>query len=72
MRKDTTSKLDPPIQTDVDNQRVLLQVADYYHKTLKQSPEALKYLAARRLNTSNRRASASVARAICSAIRWPR
>jgi DNA primase catalytic core len=49
VRKDTTSKLEPPIQTDVDDQRVLLQVADYYHEALKQSPEALKYLTSRGL-----------------------
>lgn len=49
VRKDTTSKLEPPIQTDVDDQRVLLQVADYYHEALKQSPEAMKYLTSRGL-----------------------
>ncbi|MBV9083704.1 MAG: toprim domain-containing protein [Acidobacteriaceae bacterium] len=49
VRKDTTSKLDAPIQADVDDQAVLSQVVEYYHETLKQSPEALRYLEARGL-----------------------
>jgi DNA primase catalytic core len=42
-------KLPPPVDRDVDDAAMLGQVADYYHETLKQSPEALKYLAARGL-----------------------
>jgi len=42
-------KLETPFEADADDQRVLLQVADAYHETLKQSPEALKYLESRGL-----------------------
>jgi DNA primase catalytic core len=42
-------KLPAPVDRDVDDAAMLGQVADYYHETLKQSPEALKYLAARGL-----------------------
>jgi DNA primase len=37
-------KIKTPFQTNVDDARVLQDVTDYYHATLKQSPEALKYL----------------------------
>ena len=49
VRKDTTSKLDAPISSDAADREVLGQVVDYYHDTLKQSPEALKYLESRGL-----------------------
>ncbi len=39
--------LPAPVALDADNQLLLNQVANYYHETLKQSPEALAYLAAR-------------------------
>jgi DNA primase catalytic core len=42
-------KLDAPFKIDADDQSALNQVVDYYHQTLKQSPEALKYLQARGL-----------------------
>jgi DNA primase catalytic core len=42
-------KLETPIEVNADDQRVLRQVVDYYHETLKQSPEALKYLQGRGL-----------------------
>jgi DNA primase len=42
-------KLETPIEVNADDQRVLRQVVDYYHETLKQSPEALKYLESRGL-----------------------
>jgi len=42
-------KLDTPFEADADDQRVLRQVADTYHETLKQSPEALQYLESRGL-----------------------
>jgi DNA primase len=42
-------KLTAPFEAKADDQRVLRQVADYYHQTLKQSPEALKYLQSRGL-----------------------
>jgi DNA primase catalytic core len=42
-------KLETPFEADADDQRVLRQVADTYHETLKQSPEALQYLESRGL-----------------------
>lgn len=39
-----------PLAADADGQAALRQVLDYYHETLKQSPEALDYLARRGLN----------------------
>jgi DNA primase len=42
-----TRKLAAPVTLDVDDQRLLAQVVDYYHETLKTSPEALAYLQAR-------------------------
>jgi DNA primase len=49
VRKGTTVKLATPFSVDADDQRALNRVADYYHQTLKQSPEALKYLQVRGL-----------------------
>jgi DNA primase len=43
-------KLKAPFATSVDDQKVLQDVTDYYHATLKQSPEALKYLQDRELD----------------------
>jgi len=42
-------KIKAPFETSVDDARVLQEVTDYYHATLKQSPEALKYLQQRGL-----------------------
>ncbi len=42
-------KLDAPFKIDSDDQSALNQVVDYYHQTLKQSPEALRYLQSRGL-----------------------
>ncbi len=39
----------PPLAAHADNQAALSQVIDYYHETLKQTPEAQAYLAARGL-----------------------
>jgi DNA primase len=52
VRKATTAavKLEAPFEADADDQRVLRQVVDYYHATLKESPEALKYLQSRGLD----------------------
>jgi len=41
--------LPPPVAFDADDRALLGQVVDYYHETLKQSPEALAYLTARGL-----------------------
>jgi DNA primase len=45
----TTQKLPTPLATDADLQATLQQVVNYYHDTLKQSPEALDYLKQRGL-----------------------
>ncbi len=45
-------KLAPPVQADSDDRELLAQVVGYYHETLKQSPEALKYLESRGLQSS--------------------
>jgi DNA primase len=52
VRKATTAavKLEAPFEADADDQRVLRQVVDYYHETLKESPEAMKYLQSRGLD----------------------
>jgi len=52
VRKGTTEavKLEAPFEMSADDQQVLAQVVDYYQRTLKQSPEALRYLQSRGLN----------------------
>jgi DNA primase catalytic core len=49
VRHDTTTKLAAPVTAGADDRALLRQVADYYHETLKQSPEALRYLESRGL-----------------------
>jgi len=49
VRKDSTTKLAPPVSAAAEDREVLAQVAAYYHETLKQSPEALRYLESRGL-----------------------
>jgi len=48
----TIRKLAAPVQADADDRELLAQVVGYYHETLKQSPEALKYLEGRGLKSS--------------------
>jgi len=48
----TVRKLPPPVARDADDRALLLQVTDYYNESLKQSPEALKYLESRGLQSS--------------------
>lgn len=50
VQKSTVPKLETPITTDAEDQQALQQVIDYYHQTLKQSPEALDYLQQRGLD----------------------
>ncbi len=40
----TVKKLPTALETDAGDAKLLAQVIDYYHETLKQSPEALAYL----------------------------
>ncbi|MDO5505075.1 MAG: DNA primase [Pseudoxanthomonas suwonensis] len=49
VRQATVPKLAAPVDADADDASALAQVIDYYHATLKQSPEALAYLASRGL-----------------------
>jgi DNA primase catalytic core len=51
VKKDSTTavKLEAPFQADAEDREILDQVVTYYHETLKQSPEALKYLESRGL-----------------------
>jgi len=47
----TVRKLPPPVEREADDRVLLLQVVDYYNETLKQSPEAMKYLQSRGLTS---------------------
>ena len=49
VRQATVPKLAAPVAADADDASALAQVIDYYHATLKQSPEALAYLESRGL-----------------------
>ena len=48
----TVPKLAAPVAVDADDAQLLVQVIDYYHASLKQSPEALAYLAKRGIANS--------------------
>jgi len=45
-------RLPSPVSLDVEDRQLLNQVIGYYHDTLKQSPEALAYLAQRGIGSS--------------------
>jgi DNA primase catalytic core len=47
----TVRKLPPPVEREADDRLLLLQVVDYYNETMKQSPEAMKYLQSRGLTS---------------------
>ena len=49
VRQATTAKLPSPIAQDADDQQSLRDVVRFYHDTLKESPEALRYLESRGL-----------------------
>ena len=49
VRQATTAKLPSPIALDADDQQTLRDVVRFYHGTLKESPEALRYLESRGL-----------------------
>ena len=49
VRKGTTVKLESPVASNADDQETLRSVVEFYHKTLKESPEALRYLESRGL-----------------------
>lgn len=50
LKRSTVRKLEAPIAADADDQEALQNVVDFYHASLKQSPEALAYLDKRGLN----------------------
>jgi DNA primase catalytic core len=52
VKQSTVRILPAPIARKADDCVLLKQVVDYYHDTLKQSPEALKYLESRGLKSS--------------------
>ncbi len=49
VRKGTTVKLESPVTPDADERQTLRDVISFYHQTLKESPEALRYLESRGL-----------------------
>lgn len=49
VKRSSVRTLPPPVTLDADDHALLSQVVDYYHQTLKQSPEALAYLEQRGL-----------------------
>lgn len=51
-RHGTTPKLEAPLTRAADDARLLGEVVDYYHQTLKQTPEALGYLDQRGLRSA--------------------
>ncbi len=52
VKRCSVPKLPPPVELMADDRVLLLQVVEYYHETLKASPEALGYLEKRGLNSS--------------------
>ncbi len=51
-QRSTVPKLPAPVSRDGDDRTLLLQVTHYYHETLKNSPDVLKYLQGRGLTSS--------------------
>jgi DNA primase catalytic core len=51
VKNGTVRMLPPPVEREADDRVLLLQVTDYYNETLKQSPEAMKYLSSRGLTS---------------------
>jgi DNA primase catalytic core len=48
----TVRKLPAPIARDADDRALMLRVVEFYNETLKQSPEAMKYLQSRGLQSA--------------------
>jgi DNA primase len=48
----TVPILSAPVSTDMEDGELLARVTDYYHETLKQSPEALGYLERRGIKSA--------------------
>lgn len=52
IKKNTVPKLPTPVSADAEGRELMKQVIDYYHETLKKSPEGLSYLEKRGLKNS--------------------
>ena len=52
VKRSTVCKLEAPVALDVDDQALFNQVIDYYHEVFKASPEALAYLKARGIDST--------------------
>jgi DNA primase catalytic core len=52
VKQSTVRRLPSPVERGADDRALLLQVVDYYHETLKEAPEALRYLEKRGLRSS--------------------
>ncbi|MFO0284236.1 MAG: hypothetical protein ACK532_20245, partial [Acidobacteriota bacterium] len=52
VKKGTTAKQEAPVKVEADEQEALKQVVEFYHETLKESPEALRYLESRGADAS--------------------
>ena len=50
IKRTTVRSLPPPVTLDADDRALLVQVVQYYHQSLKDSPEALAYLQSRGLS----------------------
>jgi DNA primase len=48
--RSTVRQLPPPVAREASDEELLVQVVDYYHARLTESPEALAYLARRRID----------------------
>jgi DNA primase len=49
-KRSTVKRLQPPVAMNADDAALLAQVVDYYHQSLKESPEAQDYLRSRGLH----------------------
>ena len=61
LKRSTVPKLESPVDLKVDDRDLLGQVIDYYHETLKESPEALAYLQKRGIGLRKRSRGSSSA-----------
>jgi DNA primase catalytic core len=52
VKSSSVPKLPAPVSRDADDRALLLQVVSYYQETLKETPEALRYLESRGLKSS--------------------
>ena len=52
VKQSTVRTLPAPVAREADDRVLLLEIVDYYHETLKASPEAMKYLHSRGLQSA--------------------